>query len=198
MRDTNTSKKFVLRIRIATVVCGLIAFIIIGRLYVLQIIHGASYAERADAQIVVTRAPLVDRNSIFFTDKDGKEITAATIKIPQGTASTTKERMRYYPGGSLAAQTIGFVAYNNDDVQKGRYGLERYYDQTLTRASENLYANFFVELFGSVKSLLDGAPQTGDIVTTLEPSVQTELERTLQLYDAAWNPNLSGGIVMDP
>ncbi|MBX4192544.1 hypothetical protein KW798_03610, partial [Candidatus Parcubacteria bacterium] len=46
--------------------------------------------------------------------------------------------------------------------------------------------------------LLDGAPQTGDIVTTLEPSVQTELERTLQLYDAAWNPNLSGGIVMDP
>jgi cell division protein FtsI/penicillin-binding protein 2 len=156
--------------------------------------HGESYAARADAQIIVPTVPLVDRNSIFFTDKDGGEITAATLRD----ISSSSERMRYYPGGTLAAHTIGFVAYNNDHEQKGRYGLERYYDQTLTRASDNLYANFFVELFGSVKSLLDGAPQTGDLVTTLEPSVQAELERTLQSYGGQWSPDLAGGIVMDP
>ena len=194
MRDNSINRRFVTRVRVATLICALGALVIIGRLYYLQIIHGESYAARADAQIVVTKTPLVDRNSIFFTDKLGQEITAATLRMP----GDEEEKMRYYPGGSLAAHAIGFVAYNNDHEQKGRYGLERYYDQTLTRASENLYANFFVELFGSVKDFLDGAPQTGDIVTTLEPSVQAELERTLLLYAESWNPELSGGIVMDP
>lgn len=195
MRDSNSNRRFVTRIRIATFLCLLVVLIIIGRLYMLQIIQGESYAQRADAQIVIQTTPLIDRNTIFFTDKNGGEITAATLRLPK---EGTSERMRYYPGGTLAAHTIGFVAYNNDDVQKGRYGLERYYDQMLARASEDLYANFFVELFGTVKDFLEGAEQTGDIVTTLEPSVQAELERTLQLYATSWNPALSGGIVMDP
>ncbi len=197
MRETNHTtfnNKFALRIRIAGAFCILFALVIVGRLYFLQIMHGESYVQRADAQIVVPDKPLIDRNSIFFTDKDGNEITAATLRTP----SEGEEHMRYYPGGTLAAHTIGFVAYNNDHEQKGRYGLERYYDQTLARSGEDLYANFFVELFGNVKDFLDGAPQTGDIVTTLEPSVQAELERTLLLYGTAWNPDLSGGIVMDP
>lgn len=199
MRDSNANKRFIARIRLATFFFAAAALVIIGRLYILQIVWGESYATRADAQILVSRAPLLDRNTIFFSDKLGNTITAATLRLPEeGATSSASKRMRYYPGNSLAAHAIGFVAYNNDDVQKGRYGLERYYDQTLTRSSENLYANFFVELFGSVQDLLEGVPQTGDIVTTLEPSVQAELERTLELYAQAWQPVLSGGIVMDP
>ncbi|MCX6820211.1 MAG: penicillin-binding protein 2 [Candidatus Adlerbacteria bacterium] len=109
-----------------------------------------------------------------------------------------QDRWRSYPGGSLAAQEIGFVAYNGGDSQEGRYGLERQYNQTLERSAQDLYKNFFVELFGGVKSVLEGAPQEGDIITTIEPSVQSELERQLALYDSTWHPKLAGGIIMNP
>jgi cell division protein FtsI/penicillin-binding protein 2 len=177
-----------------TIFCAAIALVIIGRLYVLQVLHSDMYLARADAQFSAPLAPLLDRNTIFFTAKDGTLITAAMVE----NVGTTSERRRFYPGGSLAAQALGFVAYNNDDTLKGRYGLERYYEQTLARPTEDLYSNFFVELFGAAQSLLSGTHETGSIVTTIEPSVQAELERTLSEYDQKWNPRLGGGIIMDP
>ena len=107
------------------------------------------------------------------------------------------DRWRLYPGGSLTAQTLGFVAYNGD-VEQGRYGIERFYDPILSRSTGDLYANFFVELFGSVQSTLSGAQKQGDLVTTIEPTVQAELERQLLIYDQTWHPKLSGGIIMNP
>jgi hypothetical protein len=112
---------------------------------------------RAPTRSFRANAPLLDRNNIFFSDKDGTLITAATIQ----NVGTTSERKRFYPGGSLAAQELGFVAYNNDNTLKGRYGLERYYEQTLARPSEDLYSNFFVELFGAAKSISQGEHETG-------------------------------------
>lgn len=188
------NKRFLGRVRVITLACLVVTLIIIGRLYVLQIMHGHTYAARADAQFTQPARGLLDRGTIYFTDKSGTEITAATIR---STASSTA-KVRLYPGGSLAAQEIGFVAYNNDNVQKGRYGLERQYDRTLERSDGDLYTNFFVELFGGVRSVLQGAAQHGDLITTIEPSVQTELERQLVVYEQTWHPKLSGGIVMDP
>ncbi|MEK7109414.1 MAG: penicillin-binding protein 2 [Patescibacteria group bacterium] len=185
-------QRYIGRIRVLTALCVVASLVIIGRLYYLQIMRGESYARRADAQFVVTKNPLLDRGTIFFTDKDGTRVTAATLSA----VASSSDHQRYYPGGSLAAQEIGFVAYNNDDVQKGRYGLEQYYDAVLSR--EDSYSNFFVQLFGSAKTALEGGQGTGDLVTTIEPSVQAELERTLADYGAAWHPRLSGGIVMDP
>ncbi len=43
-----------------------------------------------------------------------------------------KESWRYYPGDSLASPAIGFVAYKGNDFS-GRYGLERYYNDVLSR-----------------------------------------------------------------
>lgn len=108
-----------------------------------------------------------------------------------------QDRWRFYPGGSLAAQEIGFVAYNENKVE-GRYGLERYWEQMLAKADGNLYGNFFVQLFGGVGDLLKGQPQTGSVVTSIEPAVQAELEQTLVMYDQTWHPALAGGIIMNP
>ena len=108
------------------------------------------------------------------------------------------DRWREYPGGSLAAQEIGFVAYNNSNTQAGRYGLERYYNATLERTEDDLYTNFFVELFGSVKSLIGGETQEGDLITTIDPNVQSQLEQELKQYQEAWHPQLAGGIIMNP
>ncbi len=188
------NKRFLGRVRVVAVVCALVMLVIIGRLYVLQIMHGQTYAARAEAQSTKPTTALLDRGFIYFTDKKGVQITAATMR--ENASSTAK--VRFYPGGSLAAQEIGFVAYNNDNVQKGRYGLERKYDSILERSGDDLYTNFFVELFGGVRSLVQGDAQQGDIITTIEPSVQAELERQLALYNQTWHPKLAGGIIMDP
>lgn len=42
----------------------------------------------------------------------------------------TEESWRYYPGGNLAAQTIGFMGYNNDVIE-GRYGIEKQFENQL-------------------------------------------------------------------
>lgn len=250
--------RFIARVRIVATLCVLFGLVIIGRLYFLQIMQGSAYGARANAQFITPANPLLSRDSIFMTNKDGTEITVASMKSgfslavnptkisnPEETytavnalvpinhddfiAKATKQgsqyrlvaahldtalgkqlqqknipgvvlaqdNWRFYPGNSLAAQEIGFVAYNGD-VLEGRYGLERYWEQTLSKTNSNLYANFFVQLFGGVSSLIQGQPQTGSIVTSLEPTVQTELERTLVMYDETWHPALSGGIIMDP
>jgi len=179
--------------------------VLIGKLYVLQVVHGEEYARRADSQQVELKNPLLNRGTIYFAARDGSLITAATLRKldktgeePSATSSgAISGHQRFYPGGSLAAQTLGFVAYNNDDTQKGRYGLERYYESILSRGGEDSYLNFFVQLFGGFAGAGEEGGQ-GDIVTTIEPSVQAELERTLATYAADWHPQVSGGIIMDP
>ena len=188
------NKRFLGRVRIVAGVCILVTLVVVGRLYVLQIMRGHTYAARADAQFTQPVSPLLDRGTIYFTDKNNIQIAAATI----GNNASSTGKIRLYPGGSLAAQEIGFVAYNNDNVQKGRYGLERQYDDILERSDGDLYTNFFVELFGGMRSVLQGTVQQGDVITTIEPSVQAELQRQLVVYDQAWHPKLAGGIIMDP
>jgi cell division protein FtsI/penicillin-binding protein 2 len=188
------SSRFVLRVRLLTAVLLLMSLAIVAKLYLLQVVHGQEYSRRASAQLVSTRNPLLNRGAIYFTDKDQSPILAATLRE----VGTTTDHQRYYPGGSLAARTLGFVAYNNDNEQKGRYGLERYYESVLGRSGDNLYRNFFVELFGAAQGALGGSSERGDLITSIEPSVQGELERTLDEYETTWHPKLSGGIVMDP
>ena len=109
-----------------------------------------------------------------------------------------KERWRDYPGQSLAAQTIGFIGYQGDTVA-GRYGLERYYETTLVRNGKDSFTNFFAQIFSNIKNIAstDGIEQ-GDIVTTIEPSVQSFLETELSKVNQQYSSEFSGGIVIDP
>lgn len=63
-----------------TLFCVLVVVVIIGRLYFLQIMQGETYAARASAQFIEPASTLLDRGSIYFTDKNGDRITAASIK----------------------------------------------------------------------------------------------------------------------
>jgi len=252
------NKRFLGRVRVITLFFVLIVLVIVGRLYLLQVVRGDAYATRANSQFLPQTSPLLDRGTIYFTDKNDTQITAATLKTgyalavnpskvedaealyealkdvttlsrEEFIAKATKKGSQYqlvaqhldsdqggklqakqlpglilqqdhwrlYPGGALAAQTLGFVAYNADNKQEGRYGLERFYNATLEREHNDLYANFFVELFGGIQQLTQTSQQ-GDLITTIEPSVQAELERQLTKYDEAWHPKLSGGIIMNP
>lgn len=111
-----------------------------------------------------------------------------------------RERWRQYPGGSLAASSIGIVSYGSEDTLAGRTGLEASYEVTLARSGDSLYKNFFAELFSNVGNLLVNArdAREGDIITTVEPEVQTRLENDLAKIHQQYSSKETGGIVMDP
>lgn len=129
-------------------------------------------------------------------DKNGKALSDLAIPGVQ----VLRERWRYYPGGSLASQTIGIVSYGQGDELIGQTGLEAVYDGTLVRSGDSLYKNFFAELFSNVGNLLVNAKDAreGDIVTTIEPEVQTRLEHDLAKVNERYSSKRSGGIIMDP
>ena len=245
--------------RLISAVVLLIAFLILTRLYFVQIVSGDDYSERADRQYVRSSNVLYDRGSIFFEDKDGRLVSGATLKsgftvaiipkdikdpedlfqelsslvdidhdtfiaratkagdpyeevanhVPETVAKNVedrgltgvriyRDRWRYYPGDALAAQTIGFVGYEGDDYS-GRYGIERYYDDVLSREGQSLYVNFFAEIFANINIFKnEDAGHPGDVVTTIEPSVQLFLERQLKEITDTWNSKKTAGIIIDP
>ena len=110
-----------------------------------------------------------------------------------------RETWRYYPGGSLAAQVLGFVGHNGKSLV-GQYGLESYYNDSLSRHDDDLYVNFFAELFTNIRgAVFDRSREDeADIVLTIEPTVQAYLEEELKNIMEEWQSDLSGGIIMDP
>ena len=134
---------------------------------------------------------------VAFRLNDDEAAAVRNEKLPG--VITVRDEWRFYPAGSLAAQTIGFVGYKGDQ-KEGVYGLERYWEDTLRQDSDGLYVNPFAEIFSNVSALLTSDPtgQKGSIITSLEPSAQRELETILQGVMSTYSPKLAGGIVMDP
>ena len=121
----------------------------------------------------------------------------AALKIPG--VDVQKENWRIYPGGSLAAQTIGLIGLDKQNKLAGRYGLESHYEDLLTRTTLSSNVNFFAELFSGIKkSVFDSDKKEGDVQTTIEPTVESYLERTLVDTKKKWNSDSIGGIIMDP
>ena len=109
-----------------------------------------------------------------------------------------RNNWRYYPGETLAAQTIGFVSFAGDEL-RGQYGLERFYDDKLRRGEESLYVNFFAEIFGDIRTAIrDDEIIEGDITTAIEPSVQSFLEQKLSEIHDEWQSEEIGGIIINP
>lgn len=112
--------------------------------------------------------------------------------------SLYRQKWRFYPGGELASKAIGFVSYKENELL-GRYGLERYYNDVLSRGENNFYVNFFAEIFTNIQStLFKNKTATGDIVTTIEPTVQSQLENLISEIDQKWSSDAVGGLIMDP
>lgn len=249
------------RLRILAVLALVVGGIFILRLYFLQVVHKEKYDDRAQRQYVATVPHLYDRGEIYFQEKNGGLVAAATLssgyvlaliptdiedpqivatelsqilptldreellrvmankedayeevafRIPETVATAIKEKKfsgvrlfrqtwRNYPGDALAAQTIGFVAFDGD-VLKGRYGIERYYDDILDRPEKENQMNFFAELFSSFRSVVFDRSEIeeGDVVLTIEPTVQAFLEKEIEGVKREWNSDSAGGIILDP
>ncbi len=250
----------VLRTRIILFVICIFAFIIISKLYSVQILQGNSYSQKADKQYIKPSTIIFNRGSIFFQSKDGTKIAAGSVKegytlimnpkiikdpnnvyealsqyinldkdifldkarktndsyeelqkkldssIGQSITelkipgiNAYKENWRVYPGNSLAAHAVGLIGYDDNNKIAGRYGLERYYESVLERTFDSTNVNFFAELFAGIKdSILKSYNKTGDVITSVEPTVEEYLEKTLSETQNKWQSDSIGGIIMDP
>lgn len=112
--------------------------------------------------------------------------------------SVTRERWRNYPGENMAAHAVGLIGYQGDELA-GRYGLERFYEATLKRDGDDVFVNFFAEIFSNVRSVVEeGQNLEGDIITTIEPSVEAFLETELEKVTANYSSDFTGGIIINP
>ncbi len=252
------------RIRLISVLVIIIAVVLISKLYLLQIVHGEEFKDKADRQYVSNAGNLFDRGSIYFSDKDGNLVSAAGIKTgytiainPQkindsdpgmlcdkikksvieidcpdfklkaANASSTykeiikrvnekeiqpvidqklsgvsvyKDKWRYYPADNLASHAVGFIAYNaKGNNLVGQYGLERSYEKTLERSSNGAFVNFFAEMFSNIeKSASSDQSLEGDVITTIEPTLQAHLEEDLQKIKTQYNSQNVGGLIINP
>jgi len=113
-----------------------------------------------------------------------------------------RDQWRYYPGTELSSRTVGFVGYTGDPDEglTGRYGLERYYEDVLKRDDSRMSVNFFAEIFSNLGSVIFDTTQarTGDVVTTIEPTVARMLDSELSKTQETWNSDVTGGIVINP
>lgn len=249
---------YILRIRIISVAIFLFALLLIGRLYILQIVKNDTYTNKADRQYSSGANKVFSRGSIYFQNKDGTMVSAATLKsgfiiavnpkilenpedvwnkikdfveidhdtfISKATKKNDpyeeiathvdetigkkisdlnikglqvyRERWRFYPGGNTASHILGILGYKGDEYA-GRYGIESEYNALLER-KDGAYVNFFAEMFSDIKSATNPDKDTeGDIVTTIEPTVQTFLQSVLATTTEKWSSDLTGGIIMDP
>lgn len=252
-------KLFHKRMYVPMVIMVLVVLVFIVKLFYLQIIHGHSYEQLADRQYVTTTSQVFDRGTIYFTQKDGTHVSAATLKngfklavngkliddpeglytdigswldIPKekfialvskkndpyielannlGTdiasqiadlklpgVTLYRNNWRFYPADNLASHAIGFMAYKGDDFV-GRYGIERTYNDVLARTDQRLYVNFFAEVFSDIsKFISEPEEKEGDVITTIEPTVQRNLETVITGIKEKWNSDRVGGIIMDP
>ncbi len=246
-------------IRLFSIGIILFALVLVGRLYVLQVVSGEEFSSRADRQYLQSSYDYYDRGGIFFTPKEGEPVPAAFLRTgfllainpsliedPESTyqalasvieidradfiakASLTedpyeeianrvssesadairaldlrgvslyRERWRYYPGNTMGAHVLGFIAYN-DDVLAGRYGLERQYEDVLARNNDSVFVNFFAEIFSNIQQRVSGNSELeGDVITTIEPTVQGYLEEELRKVTDNWSSDYTGGIIMHP
>ena len=250
---------FSLRIKIFAFCILLFSFILIGKLFLVQIVHSNSFTKEADRQYVTPSSDILERGNIYFSNKDGSLVFAATqtlgfkiainpskiideedtylkissiieinrdeffikanrkkdpyeeianhlskekadaiSKLNISGVSIFKEKWRFYPGGNMASHALGFLGYKGDELG-GRYGLERSYDDVLSRDKDNPYINFFAEVFSNInKTLFENKIKKGDIITTIEPNVQSFLEKELEGVKEKYNTDSIGGIIMDP
>lgn len=137
-------------------------------------------------EVIAVRLPEVAGEAI-----DALEIDGVMVE---------RERWRAYPAGSDAAQSVGFVAFDNDNELEGRVGLERYYEDVLTRGNTGLFGNFFAELFANVDDAVGEGREarSGDLVTTIEPIIEEKLSQVLLEVQAQYGSKETGGIIMDP
>lgn len=249
------------RIDLVLFVWLLVALVILGRAFYIQVIKHAHYTSIADKQYISKIPTNFDRGNIYFSRYKGTQVPVAqlrttyrvaidptqitnpkrTFDLLHGTISTlneedftakaikvndpyeeiakdvsqedvlklkkinlkgvtyVKDNKRSYPQDDVGAKVVGFVGSDGVHV-RGQYGLERYYDDVLTRRSNETTVNFFAELFTDIKKTIvsNTDKQEGDVILTIDAEAERVLHQVLVETKETWKSDTVGGIIMDP
>ncbi len=130
-------------------------------------------------------------NRVSF--ENGKKIQDLKIKG----LDTYVEKWRFYPGKTLASNVLGFMGYDSSGKNfVGRYGLERQYNENLKRDNTS-YQNFFAQIFSNIKND-DGLKNEANIITTIEPAVQSFVEKKLEETNQKYSSEYTLGMIVNP
>lgn len=155
-----------------------------------------------DHDTFIARATQQNRVNVEIDDQVSNEDAAVLEDLDIPGVLLYRNQWRYYPGGEMAARTIGFVGYSDDPKAGliGRYGIERYYDEILRRNNQHMSVNFFAEIFSNLGSVVfdTSDDRAGDVISTIEPTVSRMLDEQLIKVQKEWGSKVTGGIIMNP
>lgn len=154
-----------------------------------------------EREYFITQANNKQRKYIEIDDQVTPEVADAIDELDLPGVYLYKNQWRYYPGDSLGARALGFVGYSSqDDDLSGRYGLERYYEETLSYDNAQLSVNFFAEIFSNLGEIVfdTETSRTGNVITSLEPTVLRLLQQELLATNERWNSSMTGGVIINP
>lgn len=110
------------------------------------------------------------------------------------------EEIRQYPESSAAAHIVGFVGKNKDGANQGYFGLEGYYDTSLS--SKNGYVSREADPMGAPILLGESREVSAiagvDLVTNIDTSVQLTLEKRLKEGIEKYGAKSGSVVIMDP
>lgn len=256
----NQKMRSVYRAHLVILLWLLVALVILGRAFYIQVVQHRYFTDLADKQYVSSGAVNFDRGTVFFSHYREELVPGAQLKTTYRIAidptvivnasstfeklalhiplekedflaraakkddpyeeiakdisseivaklkleklsgvSFVKDNKRAYPQEEIGAKVLGFVG--NDGLRiKGQYGIERYYNDVLERASSVQSVNFFAELFADIEktSVSNRDKQEGDVVLTIDAEAERALHSVLEETRNEWNSDIIGGIIMDP
>lgn len=113
--------------------------------------------------------------------------------------SFQEEKLRSYPNGALAANVVGFVS-REDDIEKGRYGLESLYENDLAGGKDMWTTVSQAPNFWSAigRTIIHPSQNGSDLVLTLDYNIQLKAEEALKTVKEKWAADSGLIIVMDP
>ena len=137
----------------------------------------------------------MDRSAIYLKRKVKPEISQKIRDLKLPGITFTPEGRRYYPGGRLASQLLGFVG-----MDQGWSGLEIYYEEKLKGREGRLL--FPADVWGRQlphETRKYVAPTEGmDLHLTIDETIQYIVERELSRAELQFQPRKAMAIAADP
>ena len=96
------------------------------------------------------------------------------------------ERWRVYPAGDFASHLLGFI----DAEGVGRYGVERAYEDSLSKEPEKDFSFFASDSFGS--------PEGASLLLTIDAGIQTKAEEITRQIQKAYDAKSAGVLIINP
>ncbi len=93
----------------------------------------------------------------------------------------TTESVRKYPAGELAAHVLGFLGYNKDGDRAGQYGVEQYYNDTLSGVNEPL-----------------GTSAGANLELTIDYNIQYMVQKKLEDVVSQYHAKGGSVVIVDP